>query len=108
MIGGGEATVERVRQLHGSVRAVIGECMEAVSAELTFFTLPNCFELFGFDLLVDEDWHLWLLEANAEPDFLQVPRCRGRGFMRSPAGLAPPHGDTTSVLRFLVLTSICT
>ena len=30
---------------------VIGECLEAVSSELTFFTLPNCFELFGFDLL---------------------------------------------------------
>ena len=40
-----------------------GECLEAVSAELSFFTLPNCFELFGFDLLVDEDWHLWLLEV---------------------------------------------
>ncbi len=73
MVSGGEATAERVRQLHDSVRAVIGECMEAVSAELTFFTLPNCFELFGFDLLADDEWHLWLLEANAEPDFLQVP-----------------------------------
>lgn len=37
--------------------------MEAVSNELSFFTLPNCFELFGFDLLVDEYWHLWLLEV---------------------------------------------
>ena len=40
-----------------------GECMEAVSSELSFFTLPNCFELFGFDLLADEDWRLWLLEV---------------------------------------------
>ena len=38
--------------------------MEAVSSELSFFTLPSCFELFGFDLLVDEDWHLWLLEVS--------------------------------------------
>ena len=45
-----------------------GECIEAVSHELTFFTLPNCFELFGFDLLVDEDWRVWLLEVSlAEP-----------------------------------------
>lgn len=49
-----------------------GECMEAVSGELSFFPLPNCFELFGFDLLVDDVWHVWLLEANAEPDFAQT------------------------------------
>ena len=23
-------------------------------------------------LQVDEEWHVWLLEANAEPDFMQV------------------------------------
>lgn len=43
-----------------------------MSHELTFFPLPGCFELFGFDLMVDADWRLWLLEANAEPDFGQV------------------------------------
>ncbi|CAK0786864.1 hypothetical protein CVIRNUC_010078 [Coccomyxa viridis] len=77
---------ERVSKLTHKMHAVLGEsphrstctdlpsgeCLEAVSAELSFFTLPNCFELFGFDLLVDEDWHLWLLEANAEPDLAQT------------------------------------
>ena len=38
-----------------------------MSSELSFFTLPNCFELFGFDLLVDKDWHLWLLEVSHIP-----------------------------------------
>ncbi|KAK9826378.1 hypothetical protein WJX81_005431 [Elliptochloris bilobata] len=67
----GEAEA-RVRQLMSDVHAVLGECLEAVSGELSFFTLPTCFELFGFDLVVDEDWHVWLLEANAEPDMAQT------------------------------------
>lgn len=46
-------------------RCGAGECLEAVSNELTFFTLPNCFELFGFDLIVDEDWQIWLLEVSS-------------------------------------------
>ena len=50
----------------------MGECFEAVSSDLSFMPLPNCFELFGFDFLVDEAWGVWLLEANAEPDFVQT------------------------------------
>ncbi|KAK9903517.1 hypothetical protein WJX75_007884 [Coccomyxa subellipsoidea] len=68
-LGAAEQCIQQVtHQMHG----LIGECLEAVSNELTFFTLPNCFELFGFDLMVDEDWHVWLLEANAEPDLQQT------------------------------------
>lgn len=63
---------QRVDSLRQQCFAVIGECLEAVSHELTFFPLPRCFELFGFDLMVDANWRLWLLEANAEPDFGQV------------------------------------
>jgi len=30
-------------------------------------TLRNCFELFGYDFLVDEDMRVWLLEVNTNP-----------------------------------------
>lgn len=30
--------------------------------------LPNCFELYGFDFLVDSDLNCYILEANAGPD----------------------------------------
>lgn len=63
---------ERVREVSRSVHHVIGECMEAVSHELTFFPLADCFALFGFDLMVSRDWRVWLLEANADPDFSQA------------------------------------
>jgi len=36
---------------------------------LHFQPLPNAFEVFGVDWLVDEDRKVWLLEANAFPDF---------------------------------------
>jgi D-alanine-D-alanine ligase-like ATP-grasp enzyme len=32
----------------------------------------NCFELFGFDFLLDEDFRLWLIEINTNP-FLGTP-----------------------------------
>jgi D-alanine-D-alanine ligase-like ATP-grasp enzyme len=34
-----------------------------------FQTLPNAFELFGVDFLVDANGDVWLLELNAYPDF---------------------------------------
>lgn len=36
-----------------------------------FQPLPNCFEIFGLDWLVDSSGHVWLLEVNAFPDFAQ-------------------------------------
>jgi hypothetical protein len=50
-----EATLccDRVLQ---DVAALVGDAFAAVSTELSFQALNNAFELFGFDLLVDENW----------------------------------------------------
>lgn len=32
----------------------------------------NCFELFGFDFIIDEEFRIWLLEINTNP-FLGTP-----------------------------------
>ena len=37
-----------------------------------FQTLPNAFEVFGVDFLVDKEGRPWLLEVNAFPDFRQT------------------------------------
>ncbi|TVY28173.1 putative tubulin--tyrosine ligase [Lachnellula hyalina] len=51
-----------------------GEVFEAAAKGMMvhFQTLPNAFEVFGVDFLVDERGTAWLLEINAFPDFRQT------------------------------------
>lgn len=51
-----------------------GEVFEAAAKGMMvhFQTLPNAFEVFGLDFLVDEQGVPWLLEVNAFPDFRQT------------------------------------
>lgn len=53
---------------------VTGEVFEAAARGMMvhFQTLPNAFELFGVDFLVDASGNAWLLELNAYPDFGQT------------------------------------
>jgi tubulin--tyrosine ligase len=37
-----------------------------------FQPLPNAFELFGLDFMVDAEGTTWLMEVNAFPDFAQT------------------------------------
>ncbi|CAI7655852.1 unnamed protein product [Penicillium glandicola] len=54
--------------------SVTGEVFEAAARGMMvhFQTLPNAFELFGVDFLVDAKGDVWLLELNAYPDFGQT------------------------------------
>ena len=47
---------------------------EAAAREqmIHFQTLPNAFEVFGIDWVLDENGNVWLLEVNAFPDFRQT------------------------------------
>ncbi|KAH8808458.1 tubulin-tyrosine ligase family protein-like protein [Xylogone sp. PMI_703] len=53
---------------------VTGEVFEAAAKGMMihFQTLPNVFEVFGLDYLVDANGIAWLLEINAFPDFKQT------------------------------------
>lgn len=47
-----------------------------------FQPLPNSFEVFGLDWIVDSSGHVWLLEVNAFPDFAQSGVGVGEGVVR--------------------------
>ncbi|RAL15562.1 putative acid phosphatase [Aspergillus homomorphus CBS 101889] len=61
-------------KLFDQICAVTGEVFEAAARGMMvhFQTLPNAFELFGVDFLVDKSGNAWLLELNAYPDFAQT------------------------------------
>lgn len=61
---------ERVEQLLVDVRAVAGGIFEGFqkAPPIAWFPFDICFEVFGIDMMVDEDWHVWLLEVNSGAD----------------------------------------
>lgn len=53
------------------MKDIVIDCYMSIKTKLN----PNkrqCFELFGFDFLVDEDMRTWLIEVNMNP-FLGTP-----------------------------------
>ncbi|KAI0178606.1 sure-like protein [Hypoxylon sp. FL1284] len=65
---------DRKRDVFAQVCAVAGEVFEAAARAMLmhFRPLPNAFEIFGLDFLVDAQGVAWLLEVNAFPDFKQT------------------------------------
>jgi tubulin---tyrosine ligase len=62
------------QEVYEQICDITGEVFEAASREqmVHFQTLPNAFEVFGVDFLVDAEANAWLLELNAYPDFQQT------------------------------------
>lgn len=60
------ASAALLRQMHGIVGELFARLQNSGNRR-HFFTLPNCFEAFGFDFVVDAGGRCWLLEVNADP-----------------------------------------
>ena len=62
-----------VRNIRTQIHQITAELFRAFENEYTVFApMPQCFELFGLDFLVDEHLQVHLLEANPGPDFKQT------------------------------------
>ncbi len=46
---------------------VIIKTFQAVRKQIDPFKRKHCFELFGYDFILDEDFNLWLIEVNTNP-----------------------------------------
>jgi hypothetical protein len=60
--------------VYGQICSMTGEVFEAAARSMSihFQPLPNAFEIYGLDFMVDTKGTAWLLEVNAFPDFAQT------------------------------------
>lgn len=54
------------------IKDIIIDVFLSVRKKMNANSRENCFELFGFDFLLDEDFRIWLIEVNYNP-FLGTP-----------------------------------
>lgn len=54
------------------IKDIIIDTFLCVKKKMNSNNRENCFELFGFDFLLDEDFRIWLIECNYNP-FLGTP-----------------------------------
>lgn len=51
------------------MKDIMIDCFLAAFNQLNPTKRDNCFELMGFDFLIDEDFRVWLIEVNTNPYF---------------------------------------
>jgi hypothetical protein len=49
------------------MKDIVIDTINSVKSELNKKQRKFCFELLGYDFLIDEDFRLWLLEVNNNP-----------------------------------------
>lgn len=70
----GISSTDWKENVYQQICSMTGEVFEAAARSMSihFQPLPNAFEIFGLDFMVDAKGTAWLLEVNAFPDFAQT------------------------------------
>lgn len=72
LVAEGRSPDELAAMLWRQIDAIVRETFEACIREAGYTPLCNAFEFYGFDFIIDEELHVWLLEVNAGPDMGQT------------------------------------
>ena len=60
------------RDIIPKMKDIIIDTISSIKQDMNPSKRRNCFELLGYDFLIDEDFRLWLLEVNNNP-YLGIP-----------------------------------
>jgi tubulin--tyrosine ligase len=64
---------QRIQQVMRDMEAITAELFRAYQTEFGVFApIDGCFEQYGLDFMVDDNWQVYLLEVNPGPDFKQT------------------------------------
>lgn len=91
------------------IKEIVQNSFYSVAEKIDPHKRLHCFELFGFDFMVDEDFHVWLIEVNTNPcletscAFLSriIPACVDNTFRISLDPLFPPPPDNRKNLNWV-------
>lgn len=68
-----EDSENQVKQIIQQMKQIVHDLFQSYENEYSVFTpMTNCFELFGLDFMIDEDFQVSFLECNPGPDFKQT------------------------------------
>ena len=49
------------------MKDIVSFTMQSVSKKINLEERKYCFEIFGFDFIIDLDFNIWLIEVNTNP-----------------------------------------
>lgn len=68
-----EESERKVREIVQQMKSIVHDLFQTYENEYSIFTpMTNCFEVFGLDFMIDEDFQVFFLECNPGPDFQQT------------------------------------